>query len=137
MLRRRLRLFERLRDHHRNRLADMARLVVRQQIMRADEDLGPVPAGQLHVVFCRRHGIMWDRPPAILETIRPGVDPQYPRHRHRLGHVDRGNPRVGMRRAHHRGPDLTGQTEIIGEPAAPSDETLVLVARKRSPDSLE
>ncbi len=133
----RLRLAERLRDHHRHRLADMTRLVVRQQKVRSDEHRGSTAAGQLDVVVGGRHRIVRDRLQTIRLNIGAGEHPQHARHRHRLGHVDRADPRVGMRRAHHRGPDLAGQSEVVREAAAPGDEPPVLVARQRLPDSLE
>ena len=59
----RLRL--RLRHHHGDGFADMARLVGGQQHMRADEDFAAAGAGELHVVARLRQRIVRDGAEAV------------------------------------------------------------------------
>ena len=70
-------------DHHRHRLADMARLVGRQQHVRADEDLAAAGRVQLHVVAGLRQRVVRDRSKLVGKAIGAGEHAEHAFHRPR------------------------------------------------------
>ncbi len=61
-------------NDHRDRFADVAHLVGRQQDMRADEDLAAAGPMQFHVVFRLRQRIVRDGAELVGKTIGAGKD---------------------------------------------------------------
>src|SRR5215469_109359 len=119
---------------HRHRFADMAHTIGRQQHMRAGEHRAAAWPGELHVVFGLGHRIVRNRPKIFRSAIGAGEDAEHAGHVLCRGDVDRDNPRMRMRRSHHRRIGLAVETEIVGEAALAGDEPLVLFARQRLTD---
>ena len=94
-------------DHHRHRLADMARLVGRQQHVRTDEHLAAARRVQLHVVAGLRQRIVRDRPELVGEAIGAGEHAEHALHRcaramnrcRGCAHADRASARSPRRSA--------------------------------------
>ena len=123
------RLHFRIRHHHGDGFADVARLVGGQQQMRADEDFAAAGRGELHVVARLRQRIVADGAEAVGGAIGAGEDAEHAGHVQRRRLVDGDDACVRVRRAHHRRVGLIGKTEIVGEAALAGDEPRVFVAR--------
>ena len=86
-----------LRHHHGDRFADVARLVGRQQQMRADEDFAAAGSGELHVIARLRQRIVPDGAEAVGGAIGAGEHAEHAGQRQRAGFVDRGDARMRVR----------------------------------------
>ncbi len=117
-------------DDHGHRLADMARLVGRQQHVRTDEHRSAARGVQLHVEFGLRQRIVRDRVELVGETIGAGEDAEHAGHLPGRFTVDAANARMRIGRAHHRGVSLPLELEVVAEAAPAGDEPLIL----RPPD---
>ena len=131
------RLGARLRHHHRQRLADMARLVGRQQMMRPDEHRAAARRAELHVVFGRRHRRVRDRLEPVGANVRAGEHAEHAGHRFGLRGVDAHDARVRVRRAHHRRVGLSVEAEVVGEAALAGEQPLIFLAAQRLADGVE
>ena len=134
----RFRGIERLRPglghDHRDRLADMARLVGRERHVRADEDLAAAGAGELHVEFRLRHRRVRNGLEAVGAAVGAGEDAEHARHGARLLGVDAQDAGMRIGRAHHRRIGLPRQAEVVAEPAPAGGEAEVLLAAQRLSD---
>ena len=85
--------------------------------MRPDKDIrGTVGRCQLHIVFGRRQGGVRQRLDPVIESFAASEDPKHTRHGFsRPGSYGEFGMRVG--RANERRVGLTGQAEIVAEPA--------------------
>ena len=124
----------RLGDDHRHRLADMARALDRQQLMRADEDGArrtAIRRRELHVEFRRRHWIVRNGFQPIGAAIGAGEDAEHAGHRARRIGIDARDARMRMRRAHESREDLAGDAEIVGVAATAGQQPEILFPRQR------
>ena len=119
---------------HRNGFAHVARLVRRQQPMRAFEDPAAAGARELHVFPGGGERIVRNRAEAVGRAVSAAVHADNARHRPRAGGVDAENARVRMRRAHHGGVRLPFQVEVVAELPGANEEAQVFLARQRSAD---
>ena len=124
----------RLRDDHGDRFAGIARLVSRQQRVIADENLGPARPVQLEVEAGLRQRTVIERAEPVRRAVRSGEDGQHAGQGERRARVDRDDPRVRMRRAHHRGAGLAGHGEVVGEAAPTGQQARVFPAPDRPAD---
>ena len=102
-------------DDHRNRFADVARLVVRQQQVRSNKDLAAAWPLQLHVVFGLRKGIVLNCAKTIGKAISARKHAQNTRHPSGTGAIDPHDPRVGIRRTDHCRIGLSRKAEVVAE----------------------
>ncbi len=119
----------RLRDHHRDRLPDVARLVGGQEPVRALEDRAAARRGELHVLARRGQGMVRYGLQAVGRAVGPGIDAEHSGHGPRARRIDAHNACVRMRGAHHRGVRLPGEVEVVGEAPGPGKKALVLLAQ--------
>ena len=114
------RLRQRVRDHHRDRVADIADLAVRERRMRR----------HLH----RRTVLGMNHPAAdqiadlVGGEIGTGEDRQYARHRGGRFSVDRFDRGVGVRRADEERVTLAGPVDVVGVVALTGNEAVIFLA---------
>ena len=126
-----------LRHHHGDGLADMARLVGRQQLVRADEDLAAAGGGELEVGSGRGQRAVRNRREAVGEAIRAGEYAEHAGHGAGRRGVDAQDAGVRMRRAHHDRIGLPVHGEIVGEAALAGQQAMVFLAAQRLADGGE
>ena len=124
-------------DHHRDRLADVARLVGGQEHVRADEDGAAAGRVQLHVELGFRQRVVRNGGEFFRETIGAGEHREHAFHFLRARRVDVADARVRIRRAHHRRVGLPLEQEVVAELAAAGDQPLVLRPPDRFSDEAE
>ncbi len=137
----RFRGIERLRDgfghDHRHRLADMARLVGRQQQVRADEDRPAAGTGELHVVSGLGQRIVRDGAEAVGQAIGAGEHAEHARHYFGARRIHAADAGMRVRGADHHRMSLAVEVKIVAEAAVAGDEPLVLLAGHRLADGAE
>ena len=121
-------------DRHRDGLADIARLVSRQQRVIPDEHLRPAGPVQLEVEAGLGQRAVVELAEPVRRAIRPGEDGQHARQREGGGGVDRQDARMRMGRAHHRRAGLARQGEVVGEAAPAGQQARILLAPDRPAD---
>src|SRR5262249_34528370 len=131
------RLRHALRQHHGDRLADVAGLVRRQQQMRADEHRAAACGRKLHVVSGLRQRIRRDGAEAVGEAVGAGENAEHARHRLGARGIDGADAGMRVRRAHHHRMCLAGEAEIVAEAAVAGGQPLVLLAHDRLADEAE
>ena len=124
----------RLGHDHRHGLAHIPRLVDRQQRVVAHEDLGSAGAVQLEIEPGLRQRAVVELAEPVRRAVRPGEDGEHAGQGERRARVDRDDPRVRMRRTHHRGVDLARQGEVVGETAPAGQQARILPAPDRPAD---
>ena len=87
-------------DHHRHRLARVARPVGGQRRVRRDEDRRVLGAGEGVLVRVGRHRAMGDVREAVGRRVPSGQHREHARHGKRVGKIDPSDPRVRVRRTH-------------------------------------
>ena len=126
-----LRRGQRLPHHEGDRLADVAHLVLGQRVLRGERHLTAVaiqiPVG-LDVV--ERGDLHHPR----RSEISRGVHREHLRDRERFHRVDLLDAGVRMERSHHRGKDLPGEAQVIGELTGPGEEAAIFPAADRLTD---
>ena len=111
----------RLGDHRGDRLADVARELVRQGAAQRGDGAASVGAPE---VRGRRHAL-----DAGGRQLGAGEDAEHPRHGARGGHVDADDARMRVRRAQEGDHRLAGHGDVVGEPAAALEQGAVLDSR--------
>ena len=132
-----IRLLSRLGDDHGDRFADIARLVGRQQHVRADEDRRVAAPSQPDIELRGGDRIVGDVLQAISDTIRSRVNTEHARHFQRRAWIDAEDARMRIGRTDHSGPHLARQREVVGEPALAGDQASIFLAGQRLADRLE
>src|SRR5204863_4832874 len=102
--------------------------------VRPDKNLPAPGCGQLHVVFCRWDGTVWNRTKTVSEAVRTAEHPQNTGHRTGRHGVDTDESRVLVWRANHHGMGLPLDAEIVAEEAFASQQTNVLLTKEGLPD---
>ena len=121
-------------DDHRDRLADIARLVGRQREMAGRDQLAAAAHG--HVGRVHQPGIVRDGPEPGSGIIGPGQHRQDTGCSERRAGVDRPDPRMRMGRAHDDRMHKPRQRQIIDKAAAAGQEPPVLLAPHRPPNAV-
>ena len=119
-------LGEGLRDHHRDRIADIAHPLLAEALVRRGEHGRAVGPGALERHL---HGAE-----AVPGQIGTGEDGDHARQRPRGGGLDGPDPRMGMRRAHHHHVDLAGQVDVVVEAALALQQPRIVEAPDPLPD---
>ena len=96
--------------------------------MRADKNLGPARAFELHVIFGLRHGAMWDRIEAIGYQIGAGENAEHAGHGKGRFKIKTFEQSMGMGRADHHRIALPVQAKIVCKLAFSGQKTCVLFA---------
>ena len=119
-------LGQRLRDHHRHRVADIAHAILAETLVRRGEHGGAVRPGALEHHL---HGAE-----AVLGEIGAGENGDHARHRARGGRLDGPDPGMGMRRAHDDQVRLAGQVDVVVEAALTLQQPRIVEAPDPLPD---
>ena len=122
-------------DHHRDGLAHESGLVRRQQAVRHEGDLGAVAVAQADVGRAGQNRTVRNRLQAVCQHIGAGEHGQHAWNPHRFGSVDCSDARVGVRRAHHGGVDLSLQVDVVAETAPAGQQAQILLANDGCSDA--
>ena len=128
-------LRDRLGDDERDRGADMAHAIGRQDVVRRHRHRRAVAIVQHDVRRRAGRGEMRNALQSVGQRILPGEHRKHARHGARLRCIDRADACVGVRRAHHGRVGLAGKIEIVAVSAAPSDEPQIFLAADRVSDT--
>ena len=130
-----LRRHVRVRDHHRHRLADEARLVGCDDRDREAEQLRPRKQPDRHVRHALDRGGMRDGIAAVGQKIGAGEDRDHARRFFRAALVDRADARMRVRRAHDRRERHVRQHDVRKIAPAAGEKAQILLARNRLSDA--
>ena len=104
--------------------------------MGRDEDLGAVAAAQRNLVRIHGHGTMRNGPKAVGQGVPTRQDGDHPRPLQRAADVDADDAGVRVWRADDAGIGLTGEVDVVAEPALAGKEPRVLEPADGSADAL-
>ena len=126
-LRRIARLGIGLRDHHGDRLSDMARPVRRQRKMRGNKPVGSIPVFEHDIGWTGKPHIVWDRAKVVGQPVGAGQHIYHARRCFCSAGIDIIDVRMGMYRRQHKSVKLTLRRIVVGEPAAAGQQPKVFL----------